>query len=489
MQIPSKGVRSVGVSAVRGVFWTGGGQAVRQVVQIVTSVLLARLLAPDDFGLLGMTMVFVGVAQLFTSFGIGSAIIQARDADPAALSSAFWLNVSCTSVVALSLIFGAPLVSAFYKDPRIAPLVATLSLTLLLSGVSVIPDALLLKSMGFAALARIQVLSSSTGAVVAIFMAWQGWGVWSLVAQPIVGNLTALSLTWRAAAWRPDFTFSWSRVSGLVRFSADMLGSNLINYANRSVDILLIGRVLGETALGYYSLASQIMVYPLANVSAVIVRVLFPTLSSLQDEEERFRKAHLKATQAIALVTFPMMLGLLAVSDEFIRVVLGDKWLPSEIVLRVFCLLGMLQSVNTTSSTLLLALGQTRTLLRLAMLTTPLLVGSFAVGLPWGIEGVAVSYALVSLVCFYIVQRVALRFIGLRLSDVWAVLWRTAAASCGMFVVVAILVSSMQDVTPVLRLCISVPTGVVVYGLLAIVVDRDNVQDLVRTLRSAMLRS
>ena len=175
----------LGVSAARGVLWTGLGQVLRQVIQVIGSVALARLLVPDDFGVLGMAMFFVGIGQLFADFGIGSAIIQARSDDRVVLSSCFWLNLAVAATLALLVLVAAPWIADFYQRSDLAPMVAVLSLNLLLAGLQVVPQALLYRDMRFADLAKAQVLGSLAGALVAIMMAWYGAGVWSLVAQPL----------------------------------------------------------------------------------------------------------------------------------------------------------------------------------------------------------------------------------------------------------------------------------------------------------------
>ena len=236
---------SLSAAAARGVIWTGGGQIVRQLIQVVSQLVLVRMLAPDDFGLLGMAMFFIGVGQLLADFGIGSAVVQSRTNDNAVLSSCFWLNLGVAVLLALVVLAGSPLIGRFYGRSDLTPLIAALSLNLLLSGLQVMPNAQLYRDMRFGDLARAQVLGSLTGAVAAISSAAMGAGVWALVLQPLFGTTVNLLIAWRATRWFPCLVFDKQGVAPLAKFSVSLLGSNLIGYGNRNIDALLIGRVLG----------------------------------------------------------------------------------------------------------------------------------------------------------------------------------------------------------------------------------------------------
>lgn len=470
--------------ATRGVLWTGGGQILRQIVQVVGSVVLARLLAPDDFGLLGMAMFFVGIGQLFADFGIGSAIVQARVDDRVVLSSCFWLNMAVAGALALIVLGASPWISDFYRRSDLTPLIAVLSLNLLLAGLQVVPQALLYRDMRFAELAKAQVLGSLAGALVAITMAWSGAGVWSLVAQPLVGSTVNLGICLAALSWRPYLEFSWTRTESLARFSLALLGTNLIGYANRNVDSMLVGRFLGAGPLGLYSMAIQLMLYPLQQVSSVIVRVLFPTLVEIKDDPERLRAAYLKAVGAIAFLTFPMMGGLFAVADDFVMVVFGPAWAEMAPVLKVVAWVGMMQSVGTTVGSIYLSMGRPDIALRVSITASPLLIGGMAAGIPWGILGVAIGYAVASFGLFYYTAHQAFRLVELSISTFHGAMFRPLVASLGMAVMVAVATALLPDLSPTMRLPAMVVMGIAMYGILTILVNRPQLNEILATLKS-----
>ncbi|MEW6513529.1 MAG: MOP flippase family protein [Pseudomonadota bacterium] len=473
------------VTAVRGVLWSGGGQAIKQILQIVTSITLARLLAPQDFGLMGMTMVFISVAQLFADFGIGAAIIQSQTKSRIVLSSSFWANLAIAATLALIIALCAPAIAAFYNNPELTPLIAVAALTMVLAGISVVPLSILGRDMRFADLTKSQVAGTLCGSTAAIALAWSGFGVWSLVAQPIVGSSVVLAMVMKQVGWLPSLEFSLSSITQHMRFGGGVLGANLITYVQRNTDSLLIGKYLGSGPLGYYQMAYQLMLFPLQQVSSVMVRVLFPTLSQLQHDLPRLRSAYLKAISAIALITFPMMMGLFAVAEDFIIVVLGEKWLPMLPVLQILAWVGMMQSVATTVGTIYLSVGAIRKAFLLSLGTTPLLVGALIAGLPWGIQGVAISYALISFSIFYLTLFLAFRLISLSMLDFHRAIWRPLICSIIMLVIVMLFNQYLPIIDNGTRLALLVSTGVISYIAISIAFNRHQLIELRRIIRNA----
>jgi PST family polysaccharide transporter len=341
---------------------------------------------------------------------------------------------------------------------------AVLSFNLLLAGVQVVPRAVLYRDMRFAELARIQVLGSFGGAAIAITLALLGAGVWALAAQPLVGSSVVVVASLIATRWRPHFEFSWPAASPLAQFSFPLLGIGLVSYTYRNADSVLVGRFIGAGPLGLYSMAIQLMLYPLQQVSSVFVQVLFPTLVKIQDDVPRMRSAYLRTVGAIALITFPMMGGLFAVADDFVAVVFGAAWSEMAPVLKVFALVGMMQSVVTTVGTIYLSTGRTGLAFRVTLIGAPLLIGGMAAGLPWGILGVAIGYAIASCALSYYSLIQAFRLIDLRLRQMFAVMARPFIAMIAMVVLVFAARWSVNEMAAPLRLAIAIATGIVAYG-------------------------
>ncbi len=480
----SASANGLAANAARGVLWTGGGQILRQIVQIGSQLILARLLLPGDFGLLGMALVFVGIGQLVADFGIGSAVVQARSDDRALLSSCFWLNVAVAGALTVVLLACAPLIAVFYRRADLTPIIAALSLNLLLSGLQVIPSALLYRDMRFAELARAQVVGSLVAAVAAIALAWYGAGAWALVAQPLVGGITLLVMYAAAARWRPTREFSWPLVAPLARFSASLLGTNLLGYAHRNVDTMLIGRVLGAGPLGQYSMAIQLMLFPLQQVSSVIVRVLFPTLVRIKDDLPRLRSAYLQAVSAIALVTFPIMGGLFVLADDFVLVVFGANWIEMTPVLKVLAWVGMVQSIGTTVGTIYLATGTMHIALRVSLYATPVLIAGVVAGMPWGIQGVALGYGIATFAVSIYTLGTAFKVIELSFAAFLKVLTRPLAAAMAMVGIMVAVRPALAGLGLAERFSLGVAAGSALYVVASLMVNRSQLKEMLSLLRS-----
>ncbi|MHB9155433.1 MAG: lipopolysaccharide biosynthesis protein, partial [Endomicrobiales bacterium] len=290
--------------------WSVVAQAATVATGVALTVLLARLLSPRDFGLIGMVAVFTGFLSFFVDMGFGPAIIQKQECLPEQVNAAFWANLLLGGLITLALVLLAPAIALFYREPRLAPLVTVLAFNYLLSSVFVIRNALLRKEMKFRDLARIEIGANLVSALSALSLALSGFGVWSLVAQHLVLSLATALIGWDALSWRPSLSFSLRPLKGLLRFSTNMFGANVVNYWMRNADNMLIGRYIGAAALGIYSRAYTLMLLPLTQVTAIMGRVMVPALSSIQHDRPRVKEICLHAMRNISLVTFPLMLGL-----------------------------------------------------------------------------------------------------------------------------------------------------------------------------------
>ena len=485
---PSDPSHDVTGSAVRGVFWVGGGQVIRQVVGILTYIILARLLVPDDFGLLSMVMVFVGFSRIFADFGIGSAIVQSKEVTQIKLSSAFWTNLAVSIVIALIVIAISPWIADFYNKPELVYLVITISSTLVLAGMVTIPKAILYRSMNFGAAVKAEVIGSLLAAICVVFLAFMGFGVWSLVLQPIIGNLFVVIFTFYFSSWLPSFVYSWKSIKKLVHFSANILGSDVVTYLTRNSDDLIIGKTLGSAPLGQYTLAYQIMLYPLQQVASIIVKVLFPTLSKFLDDLERFRNIYLKAVVSIALITFPMMFGLLAITTDFITVVFGEKWLPMKSVLEIFCLMGMFQSVGTTLGTIYMSTGQVKKVFYLGIFFAPLYIIAFLIGTKWGIVGVAWGFSIVVFTNTITTMFVGFRIINLSVGRFFRVLSSPLLISLAMYLSILGLNKMLGSLDEISRLIVDVSFGALIYVVLSLMFNKTQIQDLYGRLTSVFAK-
>jgi PST family polysaccharide transporter len=404
---------SLKTRTIRGLVWSFLSQGGKQFSQFVITTILARLLSPDDFGLLGMATVFIGLATLFNDLGVSGALIQKGDVEERHLSSAFWLNVATGIVLMLVLAGSSPLVAAFYSRPRLQNILIVLSLHYPIASLGIIQQTLLTKTMDFKKLAIRDLLAVILSGLAGIFFALSGYGVWSLVLQFLIWSMVQSFLPWILSPWRPRFIFSLSALKEIFPFSVRLMGSNLVIYLAQNVDYLLVGKFLGSEPLGYYTLAFKLMRYPIQNICQIVNKVMFPALSIIQKDVEKVRSIYLKLVRSVSLLTFPFLFGLFAVAPEFIRVVFGPKWEPAIILLRILIASGIFQSLVTFNGTIYLSQGRADIQLKMQVLGAVIVAAAVAAGLTWGVIGVASCYTVQSVLLLQVSLYVARRIIQL----------------------------------------------------------------------------
>jgi len=303
--------------------------------------------------------------------------------------------------------------------------------------------------------------------VVGIGMAACGMGVWSLVGQALCGSIVITILLWIASPWRMQRRLDWTEVRSVASYSLNLSGFNVFNYFVRNADNLIIGRYLGTTALGYYSLAYRLMLYPLQNISGVLGRVLFPIFVQMQDNNARFGRTYLRVCASISVITFPLMLGLLAVAEPFIAVVFGPRWMPVATLLMILAPVGMAQSIGTTVGHIYKAKGRTDWMFHWSIFSGIITVLFFILGLRWGVVGVAAAYAIWNFLLIYPNYAIPFKLIKLPVRDLVVALWPALKASLVMAAGVAtlqVVLTWMSITQPWLVLGITVPVGVLIYG-------------------------
>jgi len=461
---------------VSGVKWNVASQLGQQVTQIFTLVVLARLLSPTEFGLLGMATVFTGLVSLFKDLGTCAAVIQSRNATSGLLCSVFWTNltlgVGSTVVVAST----APLVAAYYREPRITAVLRFLSIGFVISGCSVLQKAIFERNLAFRITAWSETAGVVGGAVVGIASALMGAGIWALVAQALVSASVTSALLWAFSDWRPTLTFEWAEIKRVSGFSLGLTGFNFVNYFARNADYLLIGRFLGANQLGIYTLAYRVMLYPLQSVTAVVSRVTFPVCTQFQDDDARFRSAYLRTAAMIGLVTFPIVLGVYSVARPLVLTIFGSKWTSAIPLIAILTPIGLIQSITSTVGIIYQAKGRGKTFFAWGIGSSSLIVTGFVVGLHWGVQGVAGAYAVVMLIITIPCFAIPFRFIGLKLKSFTAVLVRPLASSMLMMAVIFASRIGLLHLGQSAHLWVLIPAGVVSYIACSWIVNRNQLR-------------
>ena len=378
-------------SAVR---WSVASKYGAQAVQFGVSMLLARLLSPEFFGLIGMATVIIGLARKLKNMGFTQAIIQRDDIDQRLLSTIFWVNLFLCGLISALLAAFSPEVASIYEDDQVSTIVSILSLNILIDSFGAVPGALLRRRMAFGKIAIRGNRKCDCVGNGRLGCALLGCGVWSLVASSLAFSLVGTVLINTAEPFWPSWVFDRIRLKECLKFGLNVTGYGIFSHFARNADNLIIGASLGPVALGYYSVAYRLMLLPRDTVTNVVTRVLLPKFSRIKDQDEQLASIFERSARAIAFLTFPMMIGLALVAEPFVAVFLGDKWLPAIPVIWVLAPIGAIESLWALSGQCLLAKGRADWFFYQGMARGLVLIAAFLIGVHWGITGVALAYGI-----------------------------------------------------------------------------------------------
>jgi Membrane protein involved in the export of O-antigen and teichoic acid len=446
---------------ISGGFITIVAQGVQFVLNLGSIMVLARLLAPKDFGLYAMVTTVMGYLIVFMDAGLSTATVQRESITQTQVSNLFWINVALSAMAALVLAVSSPLVAWFFREPRLVAITLILSGTFFLGGVTVQHTALLKRQMRFKAIAFIQVTSTLTGIVFGVAMAWLGYRYWALVFSNVVTVAVAVPLTWCAIPWRPQLPSRGSGTGSLVRFGTSMAGGGFIYSLAKGADNLFVGRFYGADWVGLYSRAAALLNRPMEQFLYPISSVFVPALSRLQTQPERYRRTFLHVYESMTLLSFLSTGLLLALSRPLTLVVLGPRWEKAAIIFGALAVAALSHPLARASTWLFISQGRGgRVWLFVNFLGAGLTIGSFAAGLPFGPAGLAIAYSAVTL---FIGVPILYYFAGregpVTTADLWTGIFRYLPlwiVVCGVTWLVRLL---LVNSSPLMQLVVCAPVG------------------------------
>ena len=336
-----------------------------QGVTFVVSVVLARLLDPTVYGIVAIVTVFTTIMQVFVDSGMGNALIQKKDADDIDFSSVFYFNLFMCAILYLLMFFAAPFIASFYEMPELTRLIRVMSLILIISGVKNIQQANVSRNMLFKKFFFATLGGTIGAAIIGIWLAWKGFGVWALVAQNLFNAFVDTVILWITVKWRPRLVFSFQRLQGLFSFGWKLLASGLLNTVYMELRQLIIGKIYTSEDLAFYNRGNQFPNLIVQNINTSIDSVLFPTMAKDQDNRSRVRDMTRRAIKVSSYLMMPLMMGLAVCAEPIVRLVLTEKWLPSVFFMRVFCFTFAFFPVHTANLNAIKALGRSDLFLKL----------------------------------------------------------------------------------------------------------------------------
>ncbi len=396
----------------RGLFWSSIERIGQQTITFVVTMAVARLLTPENYGLIGMLGIFMALATVMVDSGLGRALIQKQDLTQADESSVFFLNVvvGCTMTAVIWL--STPAIAAFYGKPELGSLARVFCLTIAVDSFSVVQRALLARRLDFANLARISMCASALSGGAGIVLARHGFGAWSLVGQGLTLSTVSGLLLWASSSWRPILAFEWRALRTLLTFGWRLLASGILDTLVDNGYSVAIGKRFSSADLGFYTTAHRISYFPTTMLSAIVAKVTLPVFSQLQADPDRLRRVIQRAVRYLVFVNFPVMMGLAAVAHPLVISLLTAKWAQSIPYLRLFCAVGMLYPLHIVNLDALLATGRSDLFLTVTLVKRFMAAPLLALAILAGIKALLVGMVVSSVVAFVINSRFTGKMLG-----------------------------------------------------------------------------
>ncbi len=474
---PSK---SMTKTVVKGAIWTGLADVMRISSAVLVLPVMARILSPEDFGIMQLGMPIVLFVMIFNDFGLGPALVQARETTRQMWSSALWTNVGIAIVLTGLTFLAAPLIAMFFREPRAEELMRGLALVMFMNGLCSVPSSWLQRTFKFRELAMTDVFSVATGIAVAIVTALNGAGYWALVWQQVAMFVVRTILLWAMARTPIRIEYSFTAIKSLIGFSSNMVASRFVNFFAHQSDSFIIGRWVGVAALGYYAIAARIMVMPVQVFAYGLTRVLLPSMASMRDDLERMKAASMRTYRMIALIVFPAMAGIAALSYPLITFALGQKMAPAAPVLTILAIVGGIRALFACQGAMYMALGRSDRLFRWSVIEMILFVPALAIGVQWGLMGAVYAYLIAHLIFALPNFNALLQLLNANLGDLFKEVWSPLIGAAAMAAAVAGLDhwAASQALEDWMRLGLCIPAGVAVYVGVMGLIDRRAVREV-----------
>lgn len=382
-----------------GMSWSFAENLSQQGIQFVIGVLIARVLSPSDYGMVGMLAIFTAISQTLINSGFSTAIVRKTDRTQTDLSTAFWFNMAVGLALYLILFLSGPLIARFYNEPLLSDLIKVTALTLILNSLCIVQQALFTIKMDFKTQAKISVTASLVTGITGVAMAYNGFGVWSIVWPGVAGGAVRCVMLWVSSKWRPDKVFSKRSFRELFSFGSKLLVSGLIDTLYNNIYPIIIGKKFSATDLGYYSRADGYSQLPATTITGVLQRVTFPMLCEIQDDMARLENVYRRLLRLSAFVVFPAMTGLAAIAEPLIRFMITDKWLMCVPYLQILCFSLMWYPIHAINLNLLQVKGRSDLFLKLEIIKKMIGVLTIIIAVPFGIIWMCIGRVITSILC------------------------------------------------------------------------------------------
>ena len=352
---------------ITGVLWNAFEMFGGKIVQVVITIILARILTPEDFGVIGLLVIFTELSKVILDSGFSQALIRKQDANQTDFTSVFYFNIAIGVIVYWTLYFLSPLISDFYNYPELTNISRVVFLTILINSFGIVQNAKIVRDVNFKILAKRTILANVIAGLLAIYLAYVGFGVWALVLQMVVASFLRVTLLWAFSKWLPSLSFSFAPIKKLFAFGGNLLVSGMFDVIASNIQTLLIGKFYTKADLGFYTQGKQLSSIPSQTLTTIVRNVTYPTLSVIQDNKDQLKQSYKKVIKIAVFVVFPLMLALMVIGDHLIPFVLGEKWKPAVNYFMLLCITGAIFPLYSINQNIFLIRGNSKLYLKVSI--------------------------------------------------------------------------------------------------------------------------
>lgn len=376
---------------IAAMLWSTVGKFGTLAIQFITNMVLARLLMPEDFGVIGMLTIFIVISEVFIVGGFGQALIQKKNPTHIDYTTVFYWNLVASILIYIILYLCSPSIAHFYNMPNLTSILRVYSLVLIISSFSIVQTTHLQKKLDFKTLSIRNIIAAACGTIVSIYMALSGYGVWSLVASYLINAVASVFLLWGMSSWRPTLEFSWKSFRELFSFGSLMAVSSLVDQFYKEVQGLIIGKWYSAGDLGYYTQAKKLENIPTSSLSQIVSQVTFPVFSKMQDDKTRLKEGVRKCAKSLTYLNFPMCMLLIVIASPLISLLYGDRWEPAVPYFQLLCISGMFYTILTMNNSVIKSLGKSKIFLYVRLIQRFFGIGFIVWGAYYSVEGLLIG--------------------------------------------------------------------------------------------------
>lgn len=462
--------------AVKGVFWSAIDKGGVKAISFIVSIIIARILSPDDYGIIGMILVFINISAIIIDSGISQALVQRKDRSDTDMSTAFFFNIAIGLLCYLLLFTLAPAISRFYNVAELTSILRTLGLVLIFNSFATVQRANLLIRLDFKTMAMVNLIGVLASACVGLYTAYSGFGVWALVFQQLSMSIAVSSVFWIMGKWHPLLCFSTDSFKHLWHFGNKLLIAGLVATSLREVYSMTIGKFYHKAELGFYSRAVQTTDMVAYTTYDVINAVSFPILSTLQDDRTRLVAVYSRMLAMTAFIIFPVMTMLAVLAGPLVSVLLTDKWLPAVALMQWLCFARVFTPISALNMNILNAMGRSDLFLKLDLSKTPLVIIAMIITIPLGVKAIVIGNFVTTFISYFINAYLPGRLFGFGVKAQWKIFYRVVIAA-GIMALCGSLVVHFLD-NPLLALIIGSLTCLTTYTLSAKILKITQLQEI-----------